>query len=187
MDTFFHIRMVMSIIMGLSITHLLKGATKIIEHPKKYKPYWVHLLWALYVFLLLIFFWWFEIHLREVKQWVFTEYFFIISYIILYYILCALLFPDDLSDYDGYADYFYSRKKWFFSVLALVYAADVIDTFIKGTDYIEHLHWEYPVRNVTHILLCVVAIRVDNRKFHAALVVLFLLYQLSWILRFYNT
>lgn len=91
MDTFFHIRMVMSIIMGLSITHLLKGGTKIIEYPKKYKPYWVHLLWALYVFLLLIYFWWFEIHLREIKQWVFIEYVFVIGYII-FTMFCVLYF-----------------------------------------------------------------------------------------------
>jgi hypothetical protein len=58
MDTFTHIRMVLSIIMGLSIAHSLKGAAKLIEHPKRYRPYWVHLLWAFYIFLLISHFWW---------------------------------------------------------------------------------------------------------------------------------
>jgi hypothetical protein len=58
-------------------------------------------------------------------------------------------------------------KNGFILVLALIYAADVIDTYIKGRDYVANLHWEYPVRNTLHILLCVVAIRTDNRKFHA--------------------
>ena len=119
------------------------------------------------------------------KQWVFIEYLFVIGYIILYYVLCALLFPDDLSDYDGYANYFYSRKKWFFGVLALLYAAYIVDTLIKGKAYSAHLHWEYPVRNVIHIILCLVAIKVNNRKFHACFVIL--LYQLWWILRYYGT
>ena len=74
--------------------------------------------------------------MREIKQLVFIEYVFVIWYVILYYVLCALLFPDDLSDYNGYADYFYSRKKWFFAVLALLYGADIIDTIIKESMYL---------------------------------------------------
>lgn len=54
METFAHIKTVIGIILGLSITHLLKGVVKIVEHPKKNKPYWVHLLWALYIFLAVI-------------------------------------------------------------------------------------------------------------------------------------
>src|SRR5436190_7099529 len=108
MDTFFHIRMVMSIIMGFSITTLLKGAVKLIDHPGKYKPYWIHLLWALYIFLLLIHFWWWEIGLKSIKQWVFTEYLFIVFFVILYYVLCVLIFPDDISEYKNFEEYFYS-------------------------------------------------------------------------------
>jgi hypothetical protein len=54
MDTFSHIKAVISITLGLSITHLLKGAAKQIQHPGRDKPYWVHNLWTLYVFILLL-------------------------------------------------------------------------------------------------------------------------------------
>jgi hypothetical protein len=133
METFGHVKTVIAIILGLSITHLLKGAAKLIQHPGRDKPYWIHLLWALYVFLLLVHFWWWEYHLNSIQRWVFPEYFFVITYITIYYVLCALLFPDDLRDYKGgFEEYFYSRKKWFFSVLALSFVADVVDTLIKG-------------------------------------------------------
>ncbi len=185
MDTFFHIRVLMSIIMGLSIAQLLKNAVKLIDHPGKKKPYWIHLLWVLYIFLLLIHFWWWEIHLKSVTMWVFSTYLFIISYIILYYILCVLIFPDDISEYENFESYFYSRKKWFFSFLAVTFAADIVDTLLKGKEYAASLHWEYPVRNSIHIILCLVAIKVNNKTFHAVLVTLFILYELSWILRLY--
>ena len=187
MDTFFHIRMVLSIIMSLSVAHLLKGAVKIIEHPKLSKPYWVHLLWGLYTFLMLIHFWWWEINLKDIHQWVFAEYFFVVCYIIMYYILCVLLFPDDISDYQGYEDYFFSRRKWFFSAMALTLVADVVDTALKGKEYMDKLGWEYPVRNASHVILCLIAIKVSNKKFHAILVILFIVYELSWIYRRYNT
>jgi hypothetical protein len=33
------------------------------------------------------------------------------------FLLCSLIFPTEISEYDGYADYFLSRRAWFFSLL----------------------------------------------------------------------
>lgn len=158
-----------------------------VQHPGREKPYWVHLLWAFYVFLLLAHFWWWEFSFHSFTTWTFGVYAFLISYIIVFYLMSALLFPDDLKDYTGYEDYFYSRKKWFFGVLALSFLMDIIDTLLKGKEYASHLGIEYPVRNIAHFILCVVAIKVNNRKFHAMLVLLFLAYELSYIIRIYNS
>jgi len=185
METFQHIKTVLSIILGLSITQLLRGTVKLVQHPGREKPYLVHLLWTFYLFLVLIHFWWWEYQLKVIVKWDFAEYFFIIGYIIVYYVLCALLFPDDLKDFDGYEDYFYKKKVWFFSVLAITYLADVVDTLIKGNAYFESFSWEYLVRIAGHVVLCLVAIRVSNKRFHLVLVILFLLYELSFIWRMY--
>jgi len=192
MDTFGHIRMVIGFILSLSIARLLVGAVKLIQHPGRTRPYWVHLLWALYIFLLLTHFWWWEFGLKTVGHWMFQEYFFIIVFITMYFTLCALLFPDDLKDYQrnsegSYEEYFYSRKKWFFGVLALSFVADVVDTALKGQEYFRHFGWEYPVRNTVHFILCLVAMQVTSRRFHAILVILFLLYEISYILRLFGT
>jgi len=187
MDTFSHIKVLITIILGLSITHLLKGAARFIQHPGRTKPYWIHLLWAFYIFLLLVHFWWWEFRLTEIQHWTFTTYFFIVFYVMLFFVLCALLFPDDIKDYTGYEDYFFSRKAWLFSVLALSFVVDIGDTLIKGKAYIESLHIEYPIRNATHILLCLVAIKTNSKTFHGTMVILFILYELSWILRLFDT
>lgn len=89
-------------------------------------------------------------------------------------------------DYSGYEDYFYSRKKWFFSVLALSFGADIVDTAIKGGDYFLYNQSEYFVRVISHIVLCLMAIKINNKKFHAILAVLFIVYELSYILRLFN-
>jgi hypothetical protein len=60
-------------------------------------------------------------------------------YAILLYLLCALLFPDDMSDYSGFRNYFYSRKKWIFSFMALLFSVDVADTLLKGLRYFRML------------------------------------------------
>jgi len=187
METFAHIKTVIGIILGLSITHLLKGVVKIIEHPEKSKPYWVHLLWALYIFFVVIHFWWWEVHLNDIRTWDFSLYFFLIVYIMMYYFVCTLLFPDQMGEYAGFEEYFYSRKSWFFGVLGVTFAADIIDTVIKGKEYMDHLYWDFPIRNIVHIILCLVAMKVSNKKFHAVLVILFLAYELLFIARKYYT
>ncbi|MBV7529545.1 hypothetical protein [Chitinophaga sp. sic0106] len=188
METFSHVRTVIGIILSLSIAQLLKGTAKFIQHPGRQKIYWVHLGWVLYLFLILLHFWWWEISLSNIVQWTFLEYFFVTIYIIMFFVLSALLYPDDIKEYTGYEDYFYSRRKWFFGLLALTFVADVVDTLMKGEAYF-HMHYnaEYPIRGITHILLCLLAIKYANRTFHGFLVVLVILYELSYILRLFLT
>ena len=54
-----------------------------------------------------------EFWLQGIADWTYEIYFFLISYTILLYFLCALLFPDNVDEYGGYEEYFLSRRKWF--------------------------------------------------------------------------
>ncbi|AXY73223.1 hypothetical protein D3H65_04195 [Paraflavitalea soli] len=186
MDQFFHIRMLMSIIVSLSVATLLKGVAKLIEHPTKVRLYWVHLAWVGFIFLSLLDFWWWEILLKKVSAWSFGSYVFIICFVVVYYIICSLLFPDDMKEYDGYKGYFYSRKAWFFSFLGVSFLFDVCDTLLKGVDHYHALGTEYIIRIAIHVLLCLLAIRSRNERFHAALVIFFILYNLFWVIRKYQ-
>lgn len=186
MEEFTHIKSVIGIILGLSLTHLIKGSVNFIQHPGRKKIYLTHCLWVLYVFLLIIHFWWWEFNLKLITEWYFGDYFFIICYILIFYILCALLYPDDLQGYEGYKDYYYSRKNWFFSVLAVSFIADVVDTYLKGDNYFLGNETEYIIRITTHIALCLLAIYSNNKKFHLILALLFIMYEISFIIRLFN-
>lgn len=120
MDTFNHLKTIISIILGLSIGTLLNGSVRFIQHPGRYKPFWVHLLFVLYIFILMIHFWWWEYRLRGISSWTFTQYVFIISYIIMFFVLCTLLYPTDLKDYNNdYKNYFFPGKNDFLDFLVL--------------------------------------------------------------------
>ena len=43
MDMYLHVRVLFSIILGLGISRLLTGVARIVQHPKQYRVYWVHL------------------------------------------------------------------------------------------------------------------------------------------------
>lgn len=152
MEVFAHIKTVLSIILSLGIGTLLNGVARSIQHPKRTKPYWVHLLFVFYLFLAIIHLWWWEYNLRGVSVWNFTEYLFLISYIMLYFFVCQLVYPSDLKDYDDdYRTYFFRRKKWFFLVLVLILCIDVGDTLLKGSEYLDKLMPVYAIRILTSI------------------------------------
>jgi hypothetical protein len=168
MELYQHVRVVLSILVAFSLTHLLKGVARLIQHPGRERIYWVHLLWTLFVFFYLIAFWWWEFRLEHLPSWTFALYFLVIAYGILLYGLSALLFPDDLRDYDGFKEYFYRRRGWFFGTLALISVVDYADTLIKGRERLETLGVEYDVRTVVFLVCSLVAMRTQNPRFHAS-------------------
>ena len=100
----------MGMVVGLGVTRLLSGVARIMQHPKGYRLYSVHLAWVASVLLMLMHFWWWEFGLFAVEQWTFGIYLFIVSYAVLLFLLCALLFPDSMLDYTSYEDFFISRR-----------------------------------------------------------------------------
>jgi hypothetical protein len=185
-EVYVYIRAVMSIIISLSLARLLTGLAGIVQAPGKHHVYWVHLGWALSLFLFIIHFWWWEFRLSSLAVIDFAVYLFLISFCCLFFFLCVLLFPTSVEGYGDYEDYFISRRRWFFGLLAVTYAVDLVDTTLKGGAYFQALGWKYPIRNAVYIVLCLAAATTKSRRFHAGFVVVGLIYQITWIFRFYN-
>ncbi len=186
-DVFPHIRIVMGMVIGLGVTRLLSGVARIIQHPKAYKLYPVHLAWVASLLLTLVHFWWWQFDLYRIESWTFGKYLFVVGYAVVLFLLCALLFPDSMQDYRGYEDFFYARRAWFFGLLAVTYLLDVVDTLLKGEAHFARFGNEYLFRTPIFVALCIAAACVRDRRFHLAFVVLTLVYQVSWIMRLFDT
>jgi len=187
MGMFEYIAVLTSIILGLGITHLLQGAARLIQHPKEAPTYWVHLTWAFYLFYQCVFWWWWEFRLELVEEWTFPMYLFLLLYAVFLYLLCAVLFPSSLSGYEGYKEYFFSRRAWFFGIFILIQLVDVGDTWLKGDAYFASLGPGYLAQRLLRVLLFGVAIATPSRTFHALLAIGVLLYQLWFGFRLYYT
>jgi hypothetical protein len=186
-DTFFHVRIVIGIVLGLGITKLLNGAGHFIQRPGASRFSWLHFGWVVYTFLLLVSFWWWEYQLSWLPQWRFAVFLFLIGYTLLLFLLCVVLFPDASESPADFGDYFLSRRRWFFGLLGLSFVVDLGDSALKGADYFRALGAEYLVQTAVQAALCAVAMATTRAAFHGAFVVAALLYQLSWILRRYPT
>jgi len=182
-----HVRILLGMVIGLGLTHLLRHFANLIENPQRDRLYWVHLGWALSMLLFLLHWWWWQFRLAHLVQWTFNLYLFVAVYALLLYLLCALIFSDSAREYPDYREYYYARRQWFFGLLAVVYAVDMVDTWIKGPAYFHSFGTEFVVRNLAYIVLCVAAALTRNPRFHGAFVSLGLAYQFSWIARQFET
>jgi len=187
MDMFNYVMVLASVIIGLGITHLLQGIAGIVQHPGREKVYWVHLAWVAAIFLRAIFWWWFEFRLSVTSQWTFGLYFFVLGYAFLLYLTCALLFPRDLADYDGFKEYFYSRRAWFFGINLVGTGVDVADSLFKGMDHFRSLGPSYPIIMATLASLFLIAIWTRSERFHGVFAAASLAYLLVYPLTNFTT
>jgi hypothetical protein len=165
---------------------MLTGVASFVQHPGRKPLYAAHGLWIATVIIMIVHFWWFEFGLSRIQPWHFELFVFVLCYAFLFYLMAMLLIPADIDEYESYGDYFVSRRRWFFGLLALTIPVDIIDTMAKGPSYFGSLGIEYPLRLVSLGLVCAIGAWTSNRRVQVAIVALYLAYYLSWILRWYR-
>ncbi|MEQ1769613.1 MAG: hypothetical protein ABL879_07205 [Devosia sp.] len=180
-ELFVHVRIVMGIVVGLGITRLLLGLAGLVQNPKRARISPLHLLWVAYVLVELVLFWWWEFALSQITDWSFGIFAFLIIYSIALFLLAALLFPDNIGEYDGYQDFFLKRRHWFFAAFGATFLLDIVDTLIKGEPYFDTIGIDYQIQVPLGLVLAGIAIWTSNRRFHYALVLVQLAYQAWWI------
>lgn len=185
-ENFVHVRIIIGMVLGISISRLIVGVSEFIQHPKAKRIYPIHMGWVLYLFLTIIHFWWYEFSLVKVQVWSFPLYFFLILYTCVFAIMASLLFTSSLQEYRGFEDYFQTRRRSFYGIFVLIQIMDLIDTAIKGEAYFLSLGLEYPLQQTVFIVMGLIAMVVPSQRYQAALVVWTLLYKGLWIFRLYD-
>jgi hypothetical protein len=185
-DVFIHIRIIVGMVLGLSLARLVNGMTRFIQHPKREHIYSVHLGWTVFMLSAIVHFWWYEFGLSRIQVWTFEMYFFVLLYATLFVAIASLLYPDKMDDYDGFQDYFESRRKWFYSLLAIMFSIDLIDTAIKGAAYFHALGAEYVIKQVVLIVCSLIAVFVADKRYQLTFVTLAIVYQVLWIFRLFD-
>lgn len=186
MGMFEYVIVLTGVVIGLALTHLMQGIAKIIEHPGRVRVWWVHLGWVAYMFVSAVFWWWWEFRLRLITNWSFQLYVFVVVYAFFIYLICAVLFPSDVSPFPGFKEYFLARRRWFFGMLIAWLAIDLLDTWVKGLAYFQSLGIEYPIAQVGLALLCVLGLLSPRERVQVAVLLLVVAYQASRIIRFYD-
>ncbi len=182
-EAFFHVRILVGIITALSLSRLITGLARPVQDQDWHRVGLVHTGWAVFLLLMIVHFWWFELGLARIEKWTFGLYLFVIGYAILLFLICTILFPDQADRKMNLEEYFYSRQKWFYGLLAVIFLVDVADTAFKGLDHLRALGLEYLLRQTAFVVLSVIGMFVRRPLYHRAFVAGAILYQVSWAVR----
>lgn len=96
-SAFEYITILISIILGLGITHILSSLVRLLQIPGV-QSYWPHMIWVMLVLLLHIQEWFVLYELKDLKVWRMVTFLFVILYPINLFISANLLFPLNINE-----------------------------------------------------------------------------------------
>jgi hypothetical protein len=117
MDEFSYLSVLISVILGLAVTQILKGFRGILLSRTRIRIYWPVIAWAVLLLLICVQSWWAMFELRHYQPWTFAAFAVVLLQTILTYMLAGLVFPDLFGE--GIVDLresFYAHRVWFFAL-----------------------------------------------------------------------
>jgi len=166
MSVFEYLSVYISIVIGLGVVHLLTGLVRILGEPES-KPYWVHVVWILFMLGFLTFFWWFSFDWRFQEQWTFYLFLFVVFYSMLVYLLCVVLLPATPPPGHDYRTFFFERHRAFFALLCVAQLTDIADAYLKGPENVASLGPMFLPTSALLLSASLSAAIIRNPRFHA--------------------
>ena len=121
MDEFGYLAVILSIILGLSVTQLLQGLSQVINARDRVRIYWPAIGWTLLLLVIDVQAWWAMFGYRNRHAWTFLQFGVLLLETIILYLLAALALPTPLGEetVDLRANYF-RHARWFFGSFVTV-------------------------------------------------------------------
>ena len=167
--------------LALGLTRLFSGIGSILERRRDVKLYWVHLLWALNLFLFIVLEWWILFRWRNYQDWNFFIFGFLLLVPALSYLLAVILFPGGQGETD-FKKHFYENRAWFFGLAAILPPLDAADTLLKGYAHFEAQGPIYVIFIAVVFALTALGAITRDERYHKFFSVFFLGYLLAFII-----
>ena len=168
MDQFSYLSVLLSIILGLAITQVLKGFRGILLARSRVRMYWPVLFWAIGLLGICVQSWWTMFGLREVVEWTFAQFAVILLQTVFTYMLAGLVFPDFFGDETiELRSHYFAHAPWFFSLfIAVLITSLAKDLVISGHLPDDRVNVGF---HLVFIAVFVIAVLTRREWFHKAL------------------
>jgi hypothetical protein len=183
---FGHLSVLVSIVVGLSISQMLFGLGQLMRRRGTYPLDAAYLLTNVIILLVLVDCWWSVFSWHDEADWSYRMTWCVLLNPLLMTMAAQLIPPDwDERPLDITAAYRRNRRL-IFGLLALYPLLDMVDTALKGTAHFRSLGPGYPLSSMAMAVLCALAAFASNRSLQIACCIGILLVVLSWIFEIYS-
>ncbi len=132
MSEFEFLAVLISIIIGLGVTHLLAGVGRAIHERAHNRVDTLHIVWTANVFLVLVLNWWVAFSWRNETHWSFETFLLVIIWAVSMFMMAVLLYPPELDPGEDYAGVFEKNRKWFLGTFIVMILTDIGQTALRG-------------------------------------------------------
>lgn len=169
MAEYSHVVVVMSMVLGLSVTQLLKGIAQLYRTRTRVRPYWLHTAWLILLVLFSFLVWWTYWNYRGIEEWNFFRFVMYLSPPIVFYFLTAIAVPDPSDAVVDLREYFFANRGGFFGTFG-VYAvmAGLTAMLVRGLPLLDPSN----LFRLGLVLVTLVGLRSASERVHRVLFII---------------
>lgn len=164
MTPFEYLSVLISVIVGLGVSHLLTSAARLIQRRRQVRPYAPTLLWMATLFLAQIQIWWVAYTGRSDAEWSFFSFLLTLVIPVIGYLLCYLVVPELAESRVDLRASYHENRVWFFGLVAAAFLFSfVLDLLAGGIPLDANTAFR-----VLFLLFALAAMRVRREWYHVA-------------------
>jgi hypothetical protein len=162
--TYQHIAVVMSIVVGLSVTQLLRGVAQLYRTRGRVRSYWLYSAWIVLLAAFSFLLWWTFWNYRGIADWNFLRFVTYLSPAVVFYFLIAIAIPDPSDAVDDMRKYYFANRTGFFGTFALYGAVAAITAIVvRGLPLLDPSN----LFRLAMVVLLLIAMRSVSERVHA--------------------
>jgi hypothetical protein len=166
---FDYLGVLISVILGLALTHILTGWARQIELRRQVRLYWVQVVWSVGIVVYVLALWWGMFWWRHLTVWPVELFFFLAAYTIALFMLATILSPTRTPEGMDFEAHFFANRRWFFGVFLLCLLFDIPETLAKGVEHLRDVPVLYRIFMPVWLVIAVSGLVTANRRVHAVL------------------
>ena len=171
MSEFEYLAVFVSIIFGISVTHILAGVIRSIYRGQLDQT---HFVLTAFFFLVLILNWWTGFSWHNQQLWSFDLFIIIVIWSVTHYLAAITLYPPESAAIEHPFEY---RRNWFLWAFVGIVATDILQTAARGDLFTP---WTYLPFVLHYVVISLLAIFINKPGLHRWIAWYLLTVTASW-------
>lgn len=178
---FDYFSVLISVILGLALTHVLRGLAKLIHMRHELHPYWVQVIWTFNIVTYVLAIWFGMFWWKGLEVWTAEWFFFLSAYAIVLFMWAFMLYPAESWGRMDCEEFFFANRKWFFGFQLAVVLMDIPESVRKQTEHLRALPAQYAVLIPAALIITLTGLATPNRRIHGFLSIAWLVVMMGYL------
>jgi hypothetical protein len=132
MGAFEYLSVLISIVLGLGITHLLMGFGRWVEGRSEFHAFGPSLAWAGFLLVVHIETWWTMFGYTQHREWTFLEFVVVLLQPMVLFLMTLMVFPSSDARRQDLKENFLHQRPWFFGLLVVLLTVSIVKDLVLG-------------------------------------------------------